>query len=1082
MGAAAQGIAVALLFAFAVTAYAQTPLPDDFNPGAGGRVSALVMQANGKVLVGGQFTTLGGQTRNHLGRLNADGTLDAWFNPGANDYVYSMMQTSDERILVGGTFTTLDGQARNRLGCLNTDGALDSGFSSQASGAVYSLAIQADGNILVGGGFGTLGGQVHSYLGRLNADGTVDSGFKPAANGSVYSVAVQADGKILVGGRFGALVGQTRKNIGRLNADGTLDGGFNPGADFNLASPEGAVHSLVVQADGKVLVGGWFTALGRAGHSYIGRLNPDGTVDNGFNPTADGSVYSVAVQADGKILIGGQFTWLGGQTRNRIARLNENGTLDSGFNPGADNYVYSLALQADGKILAGGDFSTLGGQPRSKVGRLNNTGPATESLSFEWATITWLRGGTSPEVWRTTFDFSTNGTDWATLGDGSRNPGGTGWQKAGVTLPAESLLRARGYVTGGQYNASGWFVETYSRKPGFLSQPVSRTNEAGSLATFSVVAEGTEHLCYQWRKAGFELTDQTNATLSLAGLAASHAGGYSVIVSNVSGATTSTVATLTVNCLLNATATAGGSVNRNPDLPVYPGDSQVALTAEPDAGFGLIRWVGDATGSTNPLTVVMDTNKSITAVFASTVLTLSTQGEGTISKAPDRPFYAVGDSVALAASAGRWHAFTAWLDGTVANPRTVTIGESNAYTAVFAPTTPLETVTIGGVSRLAPVGMPAVVVDGVFIVTPSATARGSALVTLSTTFSGGSLLYTLDGTDPAVSGTLYAGPFTVGKASLLRTIAYTSDFTQSVAGDPVSITILPTLTALTDGGGSVAIEPPAGDYFSNSLAVVTATSAPGWTFLQWLGDAAGTNPVVNLSMTRSKTVRAVFGTALSTATVGGGSVVVSPLSPLYPYGSPVRLTPVPAAGNYHALWANAAAGRTNNPLLFAVTNANPTVTAVFASLSGTLTNALTVIPEGRGEVALSPPGNRYRTNSSVVLQATPELGQAFLGWSGAASGSENPLTVTLNSNKVITASFTKRPWLQGEGGADLLRQEGFRLTLAGEFGTAYQFLSSPDLGTWLPLATVTNTWGTVQFTDPAARTNGQQFYRAQAVE
>ena len=74
------------------------------------------------------------------------------------------------------------------------------------------------------------------------------------------------------------------------------------------------------------------------------------------------------------------------------------------------------------------------------------------------------------------------------------------------------------------------------------------------------------------------------------------------------------------------------------------------------------------------------------------------------------------------------------------------------------------------------------------------------------------------------------------------------------------------------------------------------------------------------------------------------------------------------------------------------------------------------------------------------------------------------------------------PWLQGEGSADLLRQEGFRPTLTGEFGAAYQFFGLPDLGAWLPLATVTNTWGTVQFTDPAARTNGHGFYQARAVE
>jgi len=186
--------------------------------------------------------------------------------------------------------------------------------------------------------------------------------------------------------------------------------------------------------------------------------------------------------------------------------------------------------------------------------------------------------------------------------------------------------------------------------------------------------------------------------------------------------------------------------------------------------------------------------------------------------------------------------FSGWTDGNTDNPRTVIIGEGNTYTAVFMPTTTLETVTVGGVNRLAPVGMPAVVVDGVFILAPSASARGSALVTLSTTFPGGWLSTHWMGADPAVSGLFYAGQFTVQKASVLRTIAYNADFTQSVAGDPVSIVILPTLTGLTDGGGSLAIEPPAGAYFSNSLAVVTATPAPGWTFLQWLGDAVGTNP------------------------------------------------------------------------------------------------------------------------------------------------------------------------------------------------------------------------------------------------
>jgi hypothetical protein len=529
---------------------------------------------------------------------------------------------------------------------------------------------------------------------------------------------------------------------------------------------------------------------------------------------------------------------------------------------------------------------------------------------------------------------------------------------------------------------------------------------------------------------------------------------------------------------LNVAATAGGSVTRDPEQPYYPLGSLVIVTATPTTGYGFIRWTGDASSSTNPLTVVMDTNKNITAVFASTALTLASQGLGTISKVPDQAFYTVGQQVALTGTPARWYAFLDWTDGVTNEARTVTIGESNAYTAVFTPTTALETVTIGGVSRLAPVGMPAVVVDGVFILTPSASARGSALVTLSTTFPTGSLFYTLDGSDPAASGVFYSGQFTVGKASLLRTIAYNSGFTQSVAGDPVSIVILPTLTGLTDGGGSVAIDPPAGDYYSNSLAMVTATPAPGWSFLQWLGDAAGTNPVANLHMTRNKTVEAAFGTALNTTVVGGGSIVSSPVSPWYPYGSQVRITAVPVTGNYLAFWANAAAGETNDPLTFTLTNASPTVTAVFASLGGTKTNALTVIPNGRGQVTTTPPGNRFPLNTNVVLQATPDAGQEFLGWTGAASGSDNPLVVTMNSNKVITANFTKRPWLYGEGNTDLLSQDGFRLTLTGEFGVAYQILGSTNLSGWTLLGMVTNDWGTVQYTDGAGTNLPHRFYRA----
>ena len=81
--------------------------------------------------------------------------------------------------------------------------------------------------------------------------------------------------------------------------------------------------------------------------------------------------------------------------------------------------------------------------------------------------------------------------------------------------------------------------------------------------------------------------------------------------------------------------------------------------------------------------------------------------------------------------------------------------------------------------------------------------------------------------------------------------ACNADFTQSVQSDPVEIVILPTLSAATAGGGTVAVDPPAGAWSSNGTAVVTATPAPGWRFLYWPDDAAGTNPTASVSAVES---------------------------------------------------------------------------------------------------------------------------------------------------------------------------------------------------------------------------------------
>jgi uncharacterized delta-60 repeat protein len=515
-----------------------------FNPASGGAVLSLATQPDGKVVLGGDFSTLGGQPRSRMGRLNPDGTLDAGFNPGANNSVYSLVVQTDGKILVGGSFTTLGGQVRPRIGRLNPDGTLDPGFNPGASNYVSCLAVQADGKILVGGEFATLAGRPRSAIGRLNPDGTLDTGFNPGANYFVSSLVVQADGKILVGGYFSILGGQPRNHIGRLNADGTLDPGFNPGAS-------NYVSCLAVQADGKILVGGFFNMPDGKSRNYLDRLNPDGTLDIEFHLEADGGVFALGLQADGKILVGGEFTTLGGAMRNRIARLNPDGTVDLEFNPGASGSVSSLAVETDGKVLVGGSFTTLGGQARSYLGRLNATGPATRSLTYEDSKITWLRGGTAPEVGRAAFEWSSDGLLWTPLGEGTRITGG--WQLANVTVSPLSTLRARGFVVGGYRDGSGWFVEDYWGPLVWVAQPVSRTNDAGSIAIFGGLANGWTPLGHQWFKDGTAITDDAHIAgastpwLTINNVLRADAGGYHLVVTNAYGTGTSVVATLTVN-------------------------------------------------------------------------------------------------------------------------------------------------------------------------------------------------------------------------------------------------------------------------------------------------------------------------------------------------------------------------------------------------------------------------------------------------------------------------------------------------------------------------------------------------------
>src|SRR5207253_121270 len=195
----------------------------------------------------------------------------------------------------------------------------------------------------------------------------------------VSSITVQRDGKILAGGHFAIIGGETRNRIARLDpTTGLADDSWDPNATgFGINT---VVASIVVQADDKILVGGFFPNIGGQLRYSIARLDPTTGSADSFDPNANDVVRSIAVQADGKILAGGLFTTLspnGGAavTRNRIARLETDGRLDQTLNLNTvGDYVTATAVQADGKILIGGSFSTVLGVTRNNIARLNTDG------------------------------------------------------------------------------------------------------------------------------------------------------------------------------------------------------------------------------------------------------------------------------------------------------------------------------------------------------------------------------------------------------------------------------------------------------------------------------------------------------------------------------------------------------------------------------------------------------------------------------------------------------------------------------------------------------------------------------------
>jgi uncharacterized delta-60 repeat protein len=331
---------------------------------------------NEKILATGLFTEYNGQAFKRIVRLQPDGQIDSSFDPGkgANGSIWDLAVQADGKVVVAGDFSKFDGRARPGIARLHADGSLDTAFHPDfgPNTFIYAMAVQADNKIVIGGYMEDLDDIEMPYLIRLQPDGSIDMLFDPfLINRPPNFMVIQKDGKFLLGGSLSMLNISDNAYLIRLNSDGSLDSLYKIGRGLNYR-----VTSAATLKSGKILAGGWFTKVQGASRNFIVQLNADGSLDTLFNPILGPNdiVNGLAVQEDGKILVVGDFTEYDGVSRRFIARLHPDGSLDPSFHHkdvGLVGLLIAVGLQQDGKMVVGGDYNDLDNNELNLV-RLHN--------------------------------------------------------------------------------------------------------------------------------------------------------------------------------------------------------------------------------------------------------------------------------------------------------------------------------------------------------------------------------------------------------------------------------------------------------------------------------------------------------------------------------------------------------------------------------------------------------------------------------------------------------------------------------------------------------------------------------------
>ena len=310
---------------------------------ANGDIRAIAVSEDGsKVYVGGDFTTIGGISANHIACW--DGATDTWspLGDGVNGTVWAIAVSGD-KVYVGGDFTTAGGVTANYVARWNTATGTWSSLGGGVNGRVYALAIGEDA-LYAGGLFTTAGGDTANHIARWDTATGTWSALGNGVNGTVYALAVSGD-KVYVGGYFDTAGRVAASNIACWDGDISDWSALGDGVN-------GAVYALAISGD-KVYAGGYFDTAGGATANYVARWNADLGSWSVLGDGVNGRVWDIAINTIGDVYVGGDFTTAGGATANYIARWT--GTDWEAVDNDTSGTVYALAVGGS-QIYAGGTF------------------------------------------------------------------------------------------------------------------------------------------------------------------------------------------------------------------------------------------------------------------------------------------------------------------------------------------------------------------------------------------------------------------------------------------------------------------------------------------------------------------------------------------------------------------------------------------------------------------------------------------------------------------------------------------------------------------------------------------------------